>query len=207
MIAAPPAPQVPKGPSVVQRLAGMAAQFVVGAVLLVGLVAVGIAWLNDGRVELSALSPSRMRELVSPTRPLVAKDLSNGLYETRDGHSLFFVRGEVENRGTSAIRVKAGVALYEGEQRVKSAEGLAGAVPTPEELHALKSASEAEALRARLDAAAKEVAPGARAPFVIFFYESPADLAGIRLEVTLEQQTAVASGGSKQEGSAGNAQP
>ncbi|WP_375767327.1 zinc-ribbon domain-containing protein [Archangium gephyra] len=210
VIAAPPPPQSAPaertGPSLVQRLAGVAAQFMVAAVLVVGLLAMAVAWLNDGRMELSALSPSRMRELVSPTRPLVAKDLSNGLYETRDGHSLFFVRGEVENRGTSAIRVKAGVVLYEGEQRVKSAEGIAGAVPTPEELNALASASEADTLRARLDAAAKEVAPGARAPFVVFFYEYPSDLANFRLEVTLEPQTAVASGGSK-EGSNGNAQP
>ncbi|HZI02602.1 MAG TPA: hypothetical protein VEZ71_01190, partial [Archangium sp.] len=129
-----------------------------------------------------------------------------GLYETRDGHSLFFVRGEVENRGTSAIRVKAGVALFEGDQRVKSAEGIVGAVPTPEELHALASVGAAETLRARLDSAAKEIAPGARAPFVVFFYEYPSDLAGFRLEVTLEPQTALATGGSK-EGSAGNAQP
>jgi hypothetical protein len=209
VIAAPPpqpAAAERTGPSVVQRLAGVAAQFMVAAVLVVGLLAMAMAWLNDGRMELSALSPSRMRELVSPTRPLVAKDLSNGLYQTADGHSLFFVRGEVENRGTSPIRVKAGVALYEGEQRVKSAEGIAGAVPTPEELHQLKGPADAETLRARLDAAAREVAPGARAPFVVFFYEYPSDLADFRLEVTLEPQTAVASGGAK-EGSTGNAKP
>ncbi|HYO74782.1 MAG TPA: zinc-ribbon domain-containing protein [Archangium sp.] len=209
VIAAPPPPKVEQapgdsaGPRIARRLASVAAQFMVAAVLVVGLLAVAMAWLNDGRVE---LSPARMRELVSPTRPLVAKDLSNGLYETGAGHSLFFVRGEVENRGTSAIRVKAGVAMYEGEQRVKSAEGIAGAVPTPEELHQLKSAADADTLRARLDAAAKEVAPGARAPFVVFFYEYPSDLANFRLEVTLEPQTAVASGGS-QEGSVGDARP
>ncbi|WNG60494.1 hypothetical protein F0U59_41680 [Archangium gephyra] len=209
VIAAPPPPKVEQapggsaGPGIARRLASLAAQLMVAAVLVVGLLAVAMAWLNDGRME---LSPERMRELVSPTRPLVAKDLSNGLYETGAGHSLFFVRGEVENRGTSAIRVKAGVALYEGDQRVKSAEGIAGAVPTPEELFQLTSPADAETLRARLDAAAKEVAPGARAPFVVFFYEYPSDLADFRLEVTLEQQTAVASGGSK-EGSVGDAKP
>ncbi|QRN99673.1 zinc-ribbon domain-containing protein [Archangium violaceum] len=204
VIAAPPpkkeeAPSERQGPRLVQRLAAVAAQLVVAAVLVVGLVAVGSAWLNDGRVELSALSPSRMREMVSPTLPLVPKDLSNGLYETRDGHTLFFVRGEVENRGTAPVRVKARVALYEGDQRVKSAEGLVGAVPTPEELYSLVSASEADALRSRLDGAAKEVAPGARAPFVVFFYEYPADLAGFRLDVTFESLA--------KEGNAGNAQP
>ncbi len=204
VIAAPPAkkeeaPGERQGPRLVQRLAAVAAQLVVAAVLVVGLVAVGSAWLNDGRVELSALSPSRMREMVSSTLPLVPKDLSNGLYETRDGHTLFFVRGEVENRGPAPVRVKAHVALYEGDQKVKSAEGLVGAVPTPEELHALLSASEADALRGRLDGAAREVAPGARAPFVVFFYEYPAELAGFRLDVTFESLA--------KEGKAGNAQP
>jgi hypothetical protein len=201
------APRERTGPRLVQRLAAVAAQLVVAAVLVVGLAAVGSAWLNGGRVELSALSPSRMRELVSPTRPLVAKDLSNGLYETADGHALFFVRGEVENRGTAPIRVKAAVALYDGDQRVKSAEGLAGTVPSPEELYLLKSASEAEALRSRLDGAVKEVAPGARAPFVVFFYDYPSDVAGFRLEVTLEPHGATAAAGGAKEGAAGNAQP
>jgi hypothetical protein len=185
------------GPSFVQRLAGMAAQFVVAAVLVIGLLALGSAWLNDGRVELSSLSPSKMREMVSPTRPLMGKDLSNGLYETFDGRTLFFVRGEVENRGTAPVRVKASVALFEGDQKVKSAEGLVGEVPTPEELFTLKNAGAADALRTRLDAAAKEVAPGARAPFVVFFYDHPANMGSFRLEVTFEAQAQVA----------GNAQP
>ncbi|WP_275425013.1 DUF3426 domain-containing protein [Archangium violaceum] len=217
VIAAPPAPKLeapkapPTGPSLVQRLAAVAAQLVVAAVLLVVLLAVGSAWLNDGRVELSALSPAQVREqvreMVSPTRPLVAKDLSNGLYETRDGRAVFFVRGEVENRGSTPIRVKVGVTLFDGEQKVLSAEGLVGAVPTPEELYSLQSTSDAEALRARLDGASKEVAPGARAPFVVLFYEYPSDLADFRLEVTLEPRTTVAAREGAQEGRAGDAKP
>jgi hypothetical protein len=191
-----------QGPPLVRRLAGVAAQLVVGAVLVVGLVALGSAWLNEGRMD--------PREMLSPShRPLVAKELSNGLYATQDGHNLFYVRGEVENRGTAPIRVKAQVAIHDGDQRVKSAEGLAGAVPTPEELYSLRKPADADALRTRLDAAAKEVAPGARAPFVVLFYEYPSDLKGFRLEVTLEPQgagTAAATGGAK-EGTAGNAQP
>jgi hypothetical protein len=191
---------VSQGPRLVQRLASVAAQLAVGAVLVVGLVAVGSAWLNDGQLEL--------REMVSPTpRPLVAKELSNGLYDLRGGHRLFYVRGEVENRGTASVRVKAQVALYDGEQRVKSAEGLVGAVPTPEELYTLQNAAETEALRARLDAAAKEVAPGTRAPFVVLFHEYPADLGGFRLKVTLEPQGAGTAAGGTKGGNAGNAQP
>jgi len=61
----------------------------------------------------------------------------------------------------------------------------------------LKNAAAADALRTRLDAAAKEVAPGARAPFVVYFYDHPSDMGSFRLEVTFESQAQVA----------GNAQP
>jgi hypothetical protein len=183
------APAERQGRSLVQRLTSVAAHLVVVAVLVVGLVAVGSAWLNEGRVDLASLSPSRMRELVAPTRTLVARELSNGLYETREGRPVFFVRGEAENRGNAPARVVARVSMYDGEQRVQSAEGLAGAVPTPEEFYSLSDAKSATALRARLDAEASEVAPGARVPFIVFFHEYPEGLADFRLEVALDVAT------------------
>jgi hypothetical protein len=128
----------------------------------------------------------------------VAKDVSNGLYESSGGKPLFFVRGEVENRGSTPIRVKARVSLFNGTQRVLSGEGLAGMPPTPEDLYSVRGASDAAALRTRLDSAAQAVAPGARVPFVVFFFEYPENLSDLRLEVTLEPLG---------EGSAGNAQP
>ncbi|MFP2908929.1 hypothetical protein ACLESD_28555, partial [Pyxidicoccus sp. 3LFB2] len=85
----------------------------------------------------SVLSPERLRALVIPApRPLVAVDVSNALYETRSGRPLFFVRGEAENRTGAATRIRVRAALYDGDQRVRSAEALVGAVPTPEELYA-----------------------------------------------------------------------
>ena len=195
-------------PSVVlPRLAALAAQLVVVALIVVALVAVGSAWLNGGRVELSALSPAKLRELISPTLPLVAKELSNGLYETRGGKPVFFVRGEVENRGTTPTRVTVTVTLFTGETKEGSAQGLAGAVPTPEEFYSLQSAADVGALRSRLDLQAQDVAPGARVPFVVFFQEYPADLSGIRLDVALEPGTVTADAGVAREGNAGNAQP
>src|SRR6218665_1595083 len=196
-----------KGPRLVQRLATAAVQLVVVAILVVSLIAVGLASMNEGRVELSDLTPERLREEGSPTQPLVAKEVSNGLYETQGAQPLFFVRGEVENRGTSPTRVTVGVSLYDGTQRVKSAEGLAGAVPSPEEFNAVRSAEDAQALRSRLDASSLEVAQGARVPFIVFFHEFPAELANFRLEVTLTPRDGATPAGGLQEGSAGDAQP
>lgn len=170
-----------------RKVTGVVINLVVAAVLVVGLAAVGSVYLREGRLDWSVLSPSRLQALVTPPpRPLVAVDVSNGLYDTREGSPLFFVRGDVENRGTSAARVKVRAALYDGDQRVKSQEGLAGALPTPEELYAIANVEGAAALRARLDASATEVPPGGRAPFALVFQEYPAELDAFRLEVTLE---------------------
>ncbi|ATB42591.1 hypothetical protein CYFUS_008070 [Cystobacter fuscus] len=205
---APAAAAERPGPGgLVQWLAAAAVQFVVVVVLLVGLLAVTLASLNEGRVELSDLSVARIREWLSPTTPLVASDVSNGLYEVTGGKPLFFVRGEVVNRGATPIRVKARVSLFDGEQRVLSSEGLAGPPPTPEDLHSVRTAADAAALRTRLDSAAEAVAPGSHTPFVVFFFEYPENLADLRLEVTLEPQDVAATTGGVREGSAGNGQP
>ncbi|MFY0580384.1 hypothetical protein ACN28S_44605 [Cystobacter fuscus] len=195
------------GSGIVQRLAAAAVQFVVVALLLAGLLAVAFSSLNEGQLELSDLSVARLREWLSPTTPLVAKDVSNGLYEVTGGKPLFFVRGEVVNRGATPIRVKARVSLFDGERRVLSSEGLAGPPPTPEDLYSVRTAGDAAALRTRLDSAAQAVAPGAHMPFVVFFFEYPENLADLRLEVTLEPQDVAATTGGVREGSAGNGQP
>ena len=174
-------------PSRARKVTALVANLVVASALVVGLGAVGRVYLREGRVDLSVLSPEHLRTLVFPSaRPLVAVDVSNALYETRAGRSLFIVRGEAENRTASATRVRVRAALYDGSQRVRSAEALAGALPTPEELYAVGNSDSAAALSQRLDAAATPVAPGARAPFLVMFHEYPADLGAFRLEVTLE---------------------
>ena len=170
-----------------RKVTGLIANLVVAAVLVVGFAAVGRVYLREGRVDLSVLSPEHLRTLVIPApQPLVAVDVSNALYETRAGRPLFFVRGEAENRTGSATRIRVRAALYDGTQRVRSAEVLAGAVPTPEQLYAVGDSQSATALSQRLDAAATSVAPGAKVPFLVMFHEYPADLGSFRLEVTLE---------------------
>ncbi|MCY1020663.1 zinc-ribbon domain-containing protein [Pyxidicoccus sp. MSG2] len=174
-------------PSRARKATALVANLVVAAVLVVAFAAVGGVYLREGRVDLSVLSPDRLRTLVVPApRPLVALDVTNALYETRSGRPLFFVRGEAENRTGAATRVRVRAALYDGNQRVRSAEALAGAVPTPEELHAVGNSEAATALSQRMDAAATPVAPGAKVPFLVMFQEYPTDLGSFRLEVTLE---------------------
>ncbi|MFY2561790.1 zinc-ribbon domain-containing protein [Corallococcus terminator] len=180
---------IPQGrpPSRARKVTALLVNLMVAAALVVGLGAVGSVYLSEGRLDLSVLSPENLRALVVPApKPLVALDVSNGLYETQAGRPLFYVRGDVENRTGAATHIRVRGALFDGDQRVRSVEGLAGVVATPEQLHAVGNAEAAEALRKRLDAGAVSVAPGARAPFLLVFHEYPAALGSFRLEVSVE---------------------
>lgn len=184
-----PAGAAEPSPGRVRSVAGLAVQFSMAAVLVLVLLVLGSALLGDGQV---VLEPARLQETFFSRKPLVARELSNGLYETRAGRPVFFVRGEVLNRGETATRVRARVALYDEDQRVKSAEALAGALPTPEELNSLQSPESAAELRRWLDSKATPVAPGERVPFIVIFQEYPQDLDSFRLEVTLEEEAKAA---------------
>jgi predicted Zn finger-like uncharacterized protein len=174
-------------PGRARKLTGLVLNVTIAAALVVTLGALGAMYLRDGKVDPSTLSPDRLRTLLLPaSRPFIASDVSNGLYETRDGHMLFVVRGEAENRTRTAQAVRVRAALYDGDQRVRSAEGLVGTLATPEDLHAVTTGEAATALRLRLDASAPPVPPGGKAPFLVVFQEFPADLSGFRLEVSLE---------------------
>jgi predicted Zn finger-like uncharacterized protein len=168
-----------------QAVTGQVAYLTIAAGLLLAMAAVGGVYMKQGHVDASALSPGELVKLVTPS-DFVARNVSNGLYDTRGGNAVFYVRGEVENRSSKPARVKVGAALYDGAQRVKSVEGLAGGVPTPEELHAVNTSEAAEQLRTKLDSAATEIAPGAKAPFTLVFQEFPQQLSDFRLRVTME---------------------
>ena len=169
------------------KAVGFVVNFVLAAVVVAALGVAARMYQRDGRVDLSALSLESVRSLVIPTaKPLVAVDVTNGLYETRDGQSLYYVRGEALNHSGTASRIRVRAALYDGQQRVASSEALVGGVPTPEELYSASTPESASALRQRIDAAAVSVAPGAKAPFVVVFPEHPTDMGGFRLELTLE---------------------
>jgi hypothetical protein len=167
-----------------QQVTGQVAYLTIAAGLLLALTAVGGVYMKEGRVDASALSPGNLMKLLTPSQ-FVARDISNGLYDTR-GTPIFYVRGEVENRSSKPTRVKVLAALYDGDQRVKSAEGLVGLTPSPEQLHAITSPEATAQLRSQLDAGATVIEPGKRAPFTVVFQEFPRDLSAFRLQVTTE---------------------
>jgi hypothetical protein len=172
-------------PTTAQAVTSQVAYLTIAAGLLLAITAVGGVYVKKGRVDSSALSPTSLATLLTPSQ-FVAQDVTNGLYDTRGGAPVFYVRGMVENRTAKPARVKVSAGLYDGGQRVKSQEGLAGMVPGPEDLHAVTSADALEQLRSKLDAGATVIPPGGRAPFILVFQEYPQELSAFRLRVTAE---------------------
>jgi hypothetical protein len=152
--------------------------------LLAGLAAVAAVYLNGGRVELAGLSADHLQHLWSRQGDVVTRDVSNGLYDTRGGHAVLFVRGFVENRTGAPGKVKVTAEIYDGDQLLRPASVYAGKSPTPEELAAISGQPDVEALMAKLNADAAEVPPGQKVPFLVPFYEYPTDLSGLRMKVT-----------------------
>ena len=111
-------------------------------------------------------------------------DVSNGLYDTKVGRPVFYVRGEVKNRGAKAGRVRVKAEILDGEDLVRASEALAGATPTPEDLYAVTSPEDVDKLRTRLNPTAAQVPPGEQASFLVVFYEYPPDLKDFRVRVT-----------------------
>lgn len=165
------------------KILAVGVNLLVAVVLVVALAVVGNVWMNGGRLDASVLSLSGLKTLFTPSRGMVARDVTNGLYETRTGRAVFFIRGDVENRSRAPGRVKVRAEIWDGSQLVGSAEGLAGTTPSPEELFSIAGPQDVDALNAKLEVGATVVPPGRRAPFLLTFGAYPPELAGLKLKV------------------------
>lgn len=163
---------------------GVFVNLVIAAVLVAALVVVGSAYLNEGKLSADTLSWAHLKSTFAPSSDFVAEDISNGLYDTKAGKPLFYVRGEVTNRGASAVRLAVRAELLEGDSLVRDAESAAGLPASPEELYLVATAEDLDALNARVAQRAPVVEPGATVPFLVTFFEYPPDLKGFRVRVS-----------------------
>ncbi|HEY0880185.1 MAG TPA: hypothetical protein VGD87_01585, partial [Archangium sp.] len=157
---------------------------VIAALLVFGLVVVGSAYLNEGKLSAEALSLDNLKNTFAPSVDFVANDVSNGLYETKGGRAVFFVRGEVQNRSEATVKVVVKAEIVEDGKVVRSGESFAGEPATPEELHLVDSSEALEALKAKVERRAIVVPPGQAATFVVPFTEYPPDLKDFRVRVS-----------------------
>lgn len=177
-------PPPPEEPARRRTVVGIVVNVAIAAVLVVGLVVVGSAYLNEGKFSSDALSLESLKNTFAPSVDFVANDVSNGLYETRAGRSVFFVRGEVLNRSEASVKVVVKAELVEDGKVVRFGESWAGEPATPEEIFLIDSSESLEALNRKVEKRSLVVPPGAAAAFVVPFTEYPPDLKDFRVRVS-----------------------
>jgi predicted Zn finger-like uncharacterized protein len=184
-----PPPQVvqpppPDEPARRRTVVGIVVNVAIAAVLVLGLVVVGSAYLNEGKFSTDALSLENLRNTFAPSVDFVANDVSNGLYETRAGRSVFFVRGDVMNRSEVPVKVVVKAEIVEDGKMVRAGESWAGEPATPEEMFLIDSSEALEALNRKVEKRSLVVPAGAAASFVVPFTEYPPDLKDFRVRVS-----------------------
>jgi predicted Zn finger-like uncharacterized protein len=191
---APGAARIPGGGS---RLRSVAVNAVALAALLVVALAFRVAWRGEGGLGAAALRPAAVLGALRPgdaaaVAPFAAERVTSGLYERAKAPPLVFVRGEVVSRASVAVpRVRVAVEIVRDGRVLARGAALAGAVPTPEELHGAGDDAELGRLGANIRARATvAVAPGARVPFLVAIGDAPADLAGAAVRVAAEGEAA-----------------
>lgn len=167
-----------------RSVVGIVVNIMIAAVLVLGLVVVGSAYLNEGKLSSDSLSVESLKNTFAPSVEFVASDVSNGLYETRAGRSVFFVRGEVTNRSSSTVKVVVKAEIVEDGKVVRGAESWAGDPATPEEVFLIDGTEALETLNRRVEKRSIAVPPEASAAFVVPFTEYPHDLRGFRVRVS-----------------------
>lgn len=182
--AAPREPLPSEEPPRRRTVVGIVVNVAIAAVLVVGLVVVGSAYLNEGKFSTEALSLEGLKNTFAPSVTFVANDVSNGLYETRAGRSVFFVRGEVMNRSEASVKVVVKAEIVEDSKVVRYGESWAGEPASPEEIFMIESTESLEALNRKVEKRALVVPAGAAAAFVVPFTEYPPDLRGFRVRVS-----------------------
>jgi hypothetical protein len=148
-------------------------------ILLALLLVVGSVTLNDG-----VFSWHGLQSASTVAGDLAASDVSNGLYETRSGRQLFFVRGLVKNQGRTPSRVLVRAEMVERDTALRDVEAAAGIPPTVEELFLIGASDDLKRLYADVGKRAPVVQPGDEAPFLIAFYEYPQDLKSFRIRLS-----------------------
>ena len=180
-----PAAAIPAAPPARRRTAvGIVVNVVIAAMLVLGLVVVGSAYLNEGKFTTDALSFEGLKNTFAPSVTFVANDVSNGLYDTRAGRSVFFVRGEVINRSEAAVKIVVKAEIVEDDRVVRFGESWAGEPASPEEIFLIDNTEALEALNRKVEKRSLVVPAGSAASFVVPFTEYPPDLKDFRVRVS-----------------------
>jgi predicted Zn finger-like uncharacterized protein len=180
------------------------APFLANGVFAAGIIAVALGAFvtlrTPGPLDATVLSPDRMRQAFAGRsgQGVLVTEVVSGVYTTRRGDALLYVRGEIVNSGdaeSSAIGVQARVVDRDGAV-LQTASGIVGAVPSSEDLWRIEDPAGLPGLFGRLlQDGPTSVESGGRAPFFVAFDQIPDDLFSVRFEVEVtegEGATAIA---------------
>lgn len=188
---APPRPSTPskaRPPTTIRTIPRKPVGPRVIAALLNALFVVAVGWVslltyatsrNDWHFDAALLRPAELGHAVfgsgTAASQLALEDVASGSYEISGGRAVFFVRGELVNRGKSPVGpAKAHVELLEGDDVVAHAEAWANAQPvTPEQVYNLGGTKQLDALVAEQGAKAQPLEPGESRPFVAVMLNVP----------------------------------
>jgi predicted Zn finger-like uncharacterized protein len=187
---APPAAPI-AGPGAPQRspLRGLALNAVSLAALLLLSVALLVVWRGGGSVSAALRSTPLLAGLAGAPAPaprFPARDVSSGLFDRAEGAPILYVRGTITSRAPNAVAaVRVAVEILRGDAVVARGEALAGAVPTPEDVHAIRDAADLSRRAGEWTRRAPvPVPPGAALPFLVALLDVPADLTGTTVRVS-----------------------
>ena len=164
-------------PRRIRRCSGRCSAEKLVAVAATGLIGISLALALVAVISFANLTPRWMHE--GPTQPVVTTQIASGLYDISSTKPVFFVRGRVENRGTRAVGPVRVVADLLGDSgAVARAETVAGTEPSAEDLHALRSVADADAMAKTLARAGadKKLGPGESMPFFALISDPPTQL-------------------------------
>jgi predicted Zn finger-like uncharacterized protein len=159
------------------------------AALLVVTLAMLVAWRSDGSVDPASLGPAAVLRILRggavEDGPFFATQVRSGAYERARGAPLLFVSGRAVSRaGAPVAALAVSVEVVRGPEVIARGEAVAGAVPTPEELHGATDAGAlAEVVTKARSRAPAQVNPGDAVPFVVAIDDAPAELDGASLRV------------------------
>ena len=168
----------------------------VSALALIALIGVALAfrvvWRGDVPLGPALFRPSNLLRALgraaAPQGPFEVAGVHSGIYEQGGGGEVLFVRGEVISRAKSKVEsVKVAAELVRDGQVLARGEAVAGALPTPEEVHAATDRASLDALAAEARTRApRSVAPGDRVEFLVVLGDAPADVSGTSVRVRAE---------------------
>jgi predicted Zn finger-like uncharacterized protein len=181
-----PPERIPRG----SRLRAIAVNAVALAALLLVALALLVVWRTEGSIDAVSLRPAAVLGILgggAAKGPFVASELRGGVYERARGAPVLFVRGKAVSRAEAAVAaVKVTVEVVRGGEVLARGEAIAGAVPTPEELHSAADDAALSAVAAGARARAPtEVRPGDAVPFLVALGSAPPDLDGATMRLTL----------------------